>query len=261
MIKKLMKHDIKNMITFVSYIYIITIGLSIITRLFNIGRDIQILFIFGQIFASLTYSAIASILINTVVHILKVFICSFYKDESYLTHTLPVSKGKLLLSKYLSSLVVILCSVAVSFLSLFIIFYTPSLMETLSLLISASVAGFNMPSWLFVTLFIFIIFSQICSMMSMGFASIIMANKYNSKRVFKGLLWFFLFYFGSIYVTFMIAVIIFAISGNLSTLFASQLPQNMFLTILILGLVMYVIYSFIFYFIARNKFNKGVNVD
>ena len=261
MIKKLMKYDIKNMITFVSYIYIISIGLAIITRLFNIGRDIQVLFIISQIFASLTYSAIASILVNTVVHILKVFICSFYKDESYLTHTLPVSKGKLLLSKYLSSLIVILCSVAVSFLSIFIIFYTPNLMETLSYLISATVAGFNMPGWLFVTLFIFVIFSQICSMMSMGFASIIIANKYNSKRVFKGLLWFFLFYFGSLYVTLMFAVIIFAISGNLGSLFVSQLSQSSFLTLLILALVLYAIYSFVFYFIARKQFNKGVNVD
>lgn len=261
MIKKLMKYDIKNMISFLLYIYAVTLGLAVITRLINIGKNIQVVSIIGSVFASLTYSAIASILINTFVQILRVFICSFYKDESYLTHTLPVSKNKLLLSKYLSSLIVILTSVLVSFASVLIIHFTPNLMQALSKLIETAVVGFNMSAGAFVLLFVLLILSQIASMISMAFAAIVMANKYNTKRVFKGLLWFFLFYFGSMYVTLMVAVAVFAVNGNLSSLFASQMPQSAFLTILVLALVLYVLYSFIFYFIARKQFNKGVNVD
>ena len=240
MIAKLMKHDLKRMYKVLVYIYIITIGLAGITRLINIGKNIQAIAILGGIFAGITYAGVGSVLVNTFVHILRVFIGSFYKDESYLTHTLPVSKSKLLLSKYLSSIIVILTSVVVSFVSLFLVLYTKEFAIGLKSLISATISGFNMPAWLFLTLLAFIVFFQICSNISMAFLAIVKGNQYNSKRIPKGLGWFALFYFGSTYVTLMIAVIIFAISGNISQLFASVLSQGAFMTIIILGLVLYV---------------------
>ena len=108
MIKKLLKHDLKRMLKVLVYIYIIAICLSGVTRLINLGKDIQVIAIIGYVFSGLVYSALGSILVNTFVQILRVFIVNFYKDESYLTHTLPVEKTKLLLSKFLSSLIVIL---------------------------------------------------------------------------------------------------------------------------------------------------------
>ena len=101
MIKKLIKNDIKKMMKILVYLYACSIILAGITRLINIGKNIQFIFIIGQVFAGITYSAIGSVLINTFVHILRVFVVNFYKDESYLTHTLPVTKNQLLLSKYL----------------------------------------------------------------------------------------------------------------------------------------------------------------
>ena len=159
MLVKLMKYDIKKMSKLLIIFYAITLGLAGITRLINIGKEIQSISIIGSIFAGFTYSGIANILVNTFIHIIKVFITDFYKDESYLTHTLPVNKGKLLLSKYLSSLIVVLSSVVVIFLSLFIMFYSPEFMLALKMMISATVSGFNMPSWVFVTLIVGIIFA------------------------------------------------------------------------------------------------------
>ena len=101
MLGRLMKYDIKKMTKILIIMYIISLGLACVTRLINIGKNIQAIFIIGQVFTGLTYSAIVNVLVNTFVHILKVFINNFYKDESYLTHTLPIKKSKLLLSKYL----------------------------------------------------------------------------------------------------------------------------------------------------------------
>ena len=126
MIGKLMKYDLKKMFRVLIYIYIASISLSIISRLINIGREIQVIFIIGQVFTGLTYSALCSILVNTFVHIILVFYKNFYKDESYLTHTLPVSKNNLFLSKYLSGLIVIISSVSVCIVSLLILFYSKS---------------------------------------------------------------------------------------------------------------------------------------
>ena len=119
MTKKLFKNDFKKMSKVLIYIYLVALALSGITRLINIGKDIQFVAIIGHVFAALTYSALCSILVNTFVQILLVFWNSFYKDQSYLTHTLPVKKSQLLLSKYLSSLLIIISSILVCLVSLF----------------------------------------------------------------------------------------------------------------------------------------------
>ena len=258
---KLMKYDIKKMMRILVYIYVVSLGLAIITRLINIGKDIQAIAIIGHVFAGLTYSAVGSIIVNTFVHILKVFTVGFYRDESYLTHTLPVKKEKLLLSKYLSSIIVIITSVVVSALSLFIVLYSESLFKFIKQSLEMVVSGFNMSVGGFLTLMVLILFSQICAMMSMAFAAIVKANTYNHKRIMKGLIWFAVFYFGSSIATLITAVIVFAIGGNLSELLASQMSNGSFMTILILGLVLYFVYAIVFYIITDKLFKKGVNVD
>ena len=261
MLAKLMKYDIKKMMRVLLYLYVIALVLAGITRFINIWSDIQAVFILGQVFAGITYSAIASILVNTFVHILIVFISGFYRDASYLTHTLPVNKSKLLLSKFLSSLLVILASIVVCALSLIIMFFSNEFFDGLRILIETIVVGFNMPIGLFLAFVFLLIFVQICSMMSMGFTAVVLGNKYNSKRVLKGLLWFALFYFGATILTVLVSVIIFAIGGNLAELGATVLSQGAFTTLLIICTVAYAIYAVAFYLICNKLFNKGVNVD
>ena len=215
MIRKLLKYDIKKITRILIYVYAISIALAIITRLINIGKDIQAIKILGMVFAGCTYSAIGNVLVNTFVHILDVFIKNFYRDESYLTHTLPVSKNKLLASKYIASLIVIFASVAVCFLSLFTIFYSKSFVEGLKMFIEATVAGFDISVGLFVTLIALLLLSQICCIITMAFTAIVKANTYNSKRVIKGVMWFIVFYLGTMIVTLLTAVLWFAIGGNI----------------------------------------------
>lgn len=258
---KLMKYDIKKMMRILVYIYVIGIVLAIITRVVNIWSEVQVAFIIGQVFTGCTFSAIASILVNAVVHILRVFIKDFYRDESYLIHTLPVTKSQLLLSKYLSSLFTIFASVAVSFLCVVIMFFSPEFFEGLKFFIQETIAGFNMSIGGFIVIFVLSILVQICVIIMMSFTAIIKANSYNSKKIVKGILWFALYYLGSMVVTILVAVIAFAITGNLSELSASVLSQSAFITIFVLALIMYVIYAILFYFICDKMFNKGVNVD
>lgn len=261
MIKKLMKHDTRKMFWILCYIYIISVTLAGLTRLINIGNNIQFLKILGHVFSGLTYSALCSILVNTFVQILRVFTLSFYKDESYLTHTLPVSKNKLLLSKYLSAIIVIMTSILVCFASLFIMFYSKTFIQGLKSFISATVSGFNISIGLFVFLLILLIFAEICAFISMSFTAIVKAHTYNSKRVLKGMLWFVLYYLGSMVCLILTCVIIFAISGNISSLFASTLSSSAFLKIIILTLIFYISLAILYYFICRKVFKKGVNVD
>ena len=259
MIKKLIKHDTKKMFWVLGYIYIISIALAGITRLFGIWSEIQFLNIIGKVFQGITYSAICNILVNTFISILKVFCSGFYGKESYLTHTLPITKDKLLLSKYISGLIVIISSLIVSFVTLFIMHYSKSFINLLKALIQTISGNFNVT--LFIFLVILIIFAEICAFISMSFTAIVKANTYNSKRVLKGLLWFVVYYFGSMIAVLIVSVIIFALTGNISNLFSSTLSKSSFLTLILTCLVLYISFIFIFYFICKKLFKKGVNVD
>ena len=98
-------------------------------------------------------------------------------------------------------------------------------------------------------------------MISMAFTAIVKANTYNSKRVIKGLVWFVVYYLTTNLITLLVIMTIFAISGNWGELFATQLSQKALITILIVGLILYVTFSIVYYFFCYKLFRKGVNVD
>lgn len=261
MIKYLMKYDLKRMLKILVFLYAITIGLAIITRLIAIGNNIQLLNILANVFKSLTISAMAAVLINMFVHIIMAFTTTFYKDQSYLTHTLPVKKDELLLSKYISSLIVIFCSIFVCVIAFLIMFYSPEFIQGLSDYIQATTTNFNISPIVFIMLIILVILFQICAFMSFGFTSIILGYANNKKRGVKGLIWFLIFYFVSMQVTLLIAIIISAITGNLQDMFSETMSQSVFLMLIIVCIVLYAIYAVLFYFISKKLFEKGVNVD
>lgn len=261
MLKYLMKYDLKKVLKFLIWVYAIALVLAGITRILSIWNNIQIINILSSILASMTYSAIATIFINTFIHISMRFVTSFFKDQSYLTHTLPVKKDTHILSKYLSSLIVVFLSGLVSFLSLFIMFYSPQFMQNLKFAIESMVAGLNISSGVFIFLMVFIIFSQICAMMSLAFTAIVKGYSYNHKRGIKGFLWFVVYYFACLITTFLGIVFIAALSGNIGSLFAQTMSASAFLSVMIVGVVCYISFAIIFYFYCKKQFKKGVNVD
>jgi len=260
-LKKLMKYDLKKMTKVLVFIYAITIFLAIITRLVNIGKDIQFLKILGGVCAGFTYSAIASVFINTFIHIIVVFVTSFYKDPSYLTHTLPVSKNKLLLSKYLSGIVVVFASFLTTFISLFIMLYSKDFMNGLKAMLSSVVSGLNISSGLLVVLLFFVLLFQICSMMSIAFAGIINGHSHNNKKGLYSLVYFLVYYFASSFLSVVLVAIILLFSGNISVLFDTIMPQWVLLFLIVFAAVFNILCSALMYIVAQKSFNKGVNVD
>ncbi len=261
MIKTLIKYDLKKMTNLLIYLYPIAIFFALLTRLIGLGKNIQFIFIISQVFGGITYSLVGSILVNTFVQILVAFNRSFYKDESYLTHTLPVEKERLLISKYLSALIVIISSVLVSFASLFLVLYTKEFAKSLKILIDQLVLGLNMSSFGFICLMFLVIFSQICFLMSSAFTAIVKAYTYENRRVLKGLCWFALFYFSGGVIILLTAVILFSFMGEISALFAEVLSSTAFLTIFIVVLSIYFILAIFYYFVCKKLLKNGVNVD
>ncbi len=261
MLKKLLKHDFKNMTRILVYMYAISILLAGISRLVLLGSKIQFVLIIGKILQGFTYSALVNVLVNTFVHILTTFFKNFYKDESYLTHTLPVTKRQLLSSKIISSLIVITCSVLVCFLSLFIMFYSPEFMVGLKAFIQTTVSNFNMSAGGLIGILTALLFLQTCLIIVIAFTTIIKANTYNFSRILFGLIWFFVYYVVTNIVNLILAVAVCALTGNLSGLFAEQISQNALLCTIITICVCYAAEFTFFCFYGNKLFEKSVNVD
>ena len=124
MLIKLLKYDLKYMIKNMSIFYILSIFFAILTRiLFNIEQSV-IISIIGQISVGCMFAMIANTLINTIMRSWIRFRDSLYKDEAYLTHTLPVTKNELYNSKFIQTFIFFFISFIVIILSLFIAYYS-----------------------------------------------------------------------------------------------------------------------------------------
>ena len=93
MLSKLLKYDLKYMIKNMCVFYILSIFFAITTRLLFEVEQSVIINIMGQISVGCMFAMLANILINTMMRSWIRFNNSLYKDESYLTHTLPVTKN------------------------------------------------------------------------------------------------------------------------------------------------------------------------
>ena len=119
MLKKLLKYDLIYTYKIIIIYYTLSIIFALLTRIF-LNFDATLLNIIGSICSGVTITFMINILVNTLIRNWVRFNYNFYKDESYLTHTLPVSKTKLYLSKFLTASItpLILLTSFVSFSSL-----------------------------------------------------------------------------------------------------------------------------------------------
>ena len=261
MLNKLMKYDLKKMYKVLVVFYCLSLILAIICRVFNELGNIFAFRVLYIIFSSIEYAIIANVIVHAFVRIILRFNNNFYKDESYLTHTLPVSKQKLLLSKYLSSLIVIFSSVVIVFLSFFIMFYDVQTIEVISNFLTALSGQFNFSVAGFISLVVVSLFVQICSIISMTFYAIVLGNRANEKRALKSLLWIALVYIISIIFSLLCIFAVSAMFNVANEIFSNVVSGKTLLIVFVLAIILYSTYSIFFYFLSNRAFNNGVNVD
>ena len=110
MLKKLLKSDLEWCYKPLLVFYILAIFFSIIVRIVESFEQSLIVLIIDKICCGIVIAMIINILINCFMRNWARFVKNIYKDESYLTHTLPVSKNKIYLSKILTAIITLLTS-------------------------------------------------------------------------------------------------------------------------------------------------------
>ena len=161
MLKKLLKYDIQNVNKILIIFYCLSLFFAILTRIFLSIDNSFIMDIIGKVCSGVTISMIFNILVNNIIRLWVRFKSNFYSDEAYLTHTLPVSKKELYLSKILTSVITLFSSMIVICFSLFIAYYSKENIEFIKNLLLPLATVYDSTVITIILLFVFVCFLEI----------------------------------------------------------------------------------------------------
>ena len=263
MLKKLLKYDLKNKIKFLLIFYILSIFFALLTRMFFNIENSFIMNVIGQICSGVTISMMFNIIINNLMRLWVNFKQNLYGDESYLTHTLPIEKETLYLSKIISSIITTFTSIIVIALTIFIAYYSKENLETVKNMLFPLADAYNSTVMLILIVFFFILFLEFMNIIQCGFTGIILGHKRNNNKTLFSVL------FG--FVTFTVSQLIVLITLFIVALFNKDIMNLIFTNemisidstkiIIYMSIIMYTVVLIASSFINVKLFEKGVNVD
>lgn len=263
MLNKLLKYDLKYVYKTLIVFYILDFVFALLTRGIRLFENSSLMQFVAFIMNIVTIvSFIATIIIN-IMKLWSRFVNNIYKDESYLTHTLPVTEKDIYISKFLSSILTITTSVIAIILSLFIIYYSQDFIELLKTSLDGLANAYD-STVISIIIVLFVVFLlELISVVVEGYTGILLGHRSGDHKMIKSIVIGFLFFMGTSIL--IIAVILLAglFVKDIMDLFVTLAPPNV-KTIKNLLLVAIVIYSLAitFYFIFDTHIlKKGVNVD
>lgn len=263
MLNKVLKYDLKWVYKVLIVFYIIALVFSIFTRiLFSIENSL-IFNILGQICSGVTISFIFSILINNIMRCWARFVRNIYGDESYLTHTLPIKKKIIFISKFLTSIITMFTSVLIILLVLFIAYYSKENLEILknSLNVLASIYNSTVLKLLLVIFIVF--FLEMLFVIQVGYTGILIGHKSNNNRMAKSIVYGFICYIVTQGLTLLVVFIVGLFNKDIMNLFITNNIVNIDVVklIMFIGIIIYTIYLYIYYKVDLILFNKGIDVE
>ena len=264
MLNKLLKYDLKYMIKNMAIFYILSIFFAITTRLlFNVEQSV-IVNIISQISVGCMFAMIVNTLINTIMRSWIRFRDSLYKDESYLTHTLPVTKSEIYNSKFIQTLIFFFISFAVILMSLFIAYYSKENWLAITNFVKTITTGLNMSTSFFITMSIIIIFLEVFNAIQCGFLGIILGHKMNNGKIGYSVLFGFITYLIAQSLILGLVFVYGLFDSSIMELFKTttiNIDVEAFKVLAILSSLLYITIIFIMSLLCKKELNKGVDVE
>lgn len=264
MLNKLLKYDLKYMIKNMTVFYILSIFFAITTRiLFNMNQSI-IINIIGQISVGCMFSMIASTFINTMMRSWVRFRDSLYKDEAYLTHTLPVTKNELYNSKFIQTLLFFFIGFFVILISLFIAYYSKDNWLVLTNNIKTITTGLNTSTSFFIVMFITLIFLEVFNAIQCGFYGMILGHKKNNGKLGYSVLFGFIIYLLAQTLVLALVFVYGLFDSSVMELFKTStvnIDVQAFKVLAIVASLLYLVIIFIMSILCKKELNKGVNIE
>ncbi len=262
MLKKLLKYDLEWCYKPLVVFYIWAILFSIITRIVESFEQTLIVLILDKICSGIVIAMMISILINCFKRNWARFIRNIYKDESYLTHTLPVSKNMIYLSKILTGILTLLTSFIVIITCIAICSLNKNSWEILKKSLEQSAIFFNSSVFSLIIVAIITIFFEFLFMLMSGILGIVIGYKSNNLKLVKSIVIGFGIYMMLSSISLIILYVAGLLNPDIMTVFNNmEVTSNAMKSTMMVGIIVYAIYIFVAYFVGNKLLNKGVNVD
>ena len=260
MLGKLLKYDLKWVYKVVAIFYILSFIFAVLTRLFLNIENSFLFNIVGKIMNIAMIGMLISSLINGLIRSWARFTQNVYKDESYLTHTLPVEKKSIYLSKVITAITCSFTSVIVAIACLFISYYSKENMEILKGFLKLTASTYDITVIGLLLIISAVIFLEVIFIILIGYVGIIIGHK---NKMGKSIAISVALYLGTSTLTLIIIYIFGLFNQDIMNLINTTNIVNVdaIKNTMIIGSGIYVIYNIIYYLIGKVILEKGVNVD
>lgn len=263
MLKNLLKYDLKKVYKNLIIFYSLSLFFGVLTRIFLNIDNSMVMLIISKICSGITISMFFSIIINNLMRLWVTFAANLYGDESYLTHTLPITTNTIYLSKVLTTLITMLTSTLTIAITLFIAYYTPDNFNILKETLSSVANIYNTSITPLILIVIIIFFLELITIVSAGYNGIIIGHTKNNNKNALSAVFGIVSYLISQVLLIIIVYLIALFNKDIMSLFTTNnIPNISTIKILMyIAIIVYLIYFFIYYIINIKILKKGVNID
>lgn len=264
MLKYLLKYDLKYIFKFIIIFYSLAFFFGTLARIFLSVENSLVMEIIGKICSGTAISMMFSILINNLMRLWVRFKQNLYGDESYLTHTLPVKKQTLYMSKIITAVISVFVSVIVIALTLYITYYSKENIEFIKNLLLPFADIYESSVLKILLAFFVVFFLEFANILQAGFTGIILGHKImDTAKTGFSVIFGFLVYIATQVFSVVVMLIFGLFNENFMNLFitknAIDIPTVK--EVVYLAIAVYSISLIVIYFINQYLFKKGVNVD
>jgi len=256
MMKKLYKWDLIHYIGQLKWLYLGTLFLTVLSIIFKTFSTENLIFgMFYQTTYIVSIVGVLGCLLYTFFSIFQRYYQTILKDEAYFTHTLPISKGRILLSKVLSafSLFIFSLVISVGFLNWLEVINIKEIFELRNL--DANMFNMMLLSITSMVIMFLVFIIVIYAALSFGFS-------YNKREWLYVFVYFVLYYIANQVLSFVNFGINLLINPNLLNIEANE-PGEVFQAlsgILMLQLVFAVGLGVANFYIARHLMTRKINL-
>lgn len=264
MLKKLLHYDLKWCFKVVVIYYALGLIFSITGRLLEFAPDTTFFNTIIGICKGTGLSLVITGVVNCIIRVWVRMIYNMYKDESYLTHTLPINIKKHFLSKFLSAIITVCVSIVVTLISVIIMYLNKDNLEILKQSFNILSDSMNGSITLLIILMVMTVLLEVIFIIMVGFIGIVIGYSSNNKKLLKSVL----IGLGAFYVCNSITVVGLLLSTVVSKdmyniLFIPNTPIEYSFVCIIMALasIIYIVYIIILYILSAKYLQKGINID
>lgn len=263
MLGKLLKYDLKWSYKVLLYFYILALVFSLIGRgLLNVENS-AIFRVVSGFCIGVGFGLSVGAVFNCIIRLWIRFKLNLYGDESYLTHTLPVSKGTIFTSKILSAFITILASTIVFGICLFICYYSKENLEILKNGLELAASTYDTTVLNLVLLVLGVLFLQMMFIVLVGNVGIVLGHKANQNKIIKSIIISFALYMGTQVFSILLVFSFALVNNDFMNLFKTSdiISAETIKSLMYSAMGLYMVYIMGYFAFGKKQLEKGVNVE